>query len=86
MICHNPPSEAAWMVNQDYIYHSNSIDEAELLTNRLLELPSAPDCIFSISDQVVAGVMIAIYKKKLKVPEQIAVLSSTFNNGNPSGL
>lgn len=62
-------------LNQDYIYHSNSIEEAELLTNRLLELPIPPDCIFSISDQVVAGVMIAIYKKKLKVPEQIAVLS-----------
>ncbi len=62
-------------VNQDYIYHSNSIDEAELLTTSLLELPSPPDCIFSISDQVVAGVMISIYKKKLKVPEQIAVLS-----------
>ena len=62
-------------VNQDYIYHSNSIEEAELLTNRLLELPAPPDCIFSISDQVVAGVMIAINKKSLKIPEQVAVLS-----------
>jgi LacI family transcriptional regulator len=62
-------------LKQDYIYHSNSIEEAELLTNRLLELTSPPDCIFSISDQVVAGVMIAIYKKKLRIPEQIAVLS-----------
>jgi len=62
-------------VNHDYIYHSNSIEEAELLTNKLLELPSPPDCIFSISDQVVAGVMIAINKKSLKIPEQVAVLS-----------
>jgi LacI family transcriptional regulator len=62
-------------VNTDYIYHSNSIDEAELLTHKLLELPSPPDSIFSISDQVVAGVMIAINKKNLKIPEQIAVSS-----------
>jgi DNA-binding LacI/PurR family transcriptional regulator len=62
-------------VNQEYIYYSNNTDEAELLTNILLELPSPPDAIFSISDQVVAGVMIAINKKDLKIPEQVAVAS-----------
>jgi len=62
-------------VNNDYVYYSNSIDEAELLTIRLMELPSPPDSIFSISDQVVAGVMIAINKKNLKIPQQIAVSS-----------
>jgi LacI family transcriptional regulator len=62
-------------VNQEYIYYSNNTDEAELLTHQLLELPSPPDAIFSISDQVVAGVMIAINKKNLKIPEQIAVAS-----------
>jgi LacI family transcriptional regulator len=62
-------------VNQEYIYYSNNTDEAELHTNKLLELPSPPDAIFSISDQVVAGVMIAINKKYLKIPEQIAVAS-----------
>jgi len=62
-------------VNENYVYNCNSIEEAELLTNRLLELPSPPDSIFSISDQVVAGAMIAINKKMMKIPEQIAVLS-----------
>jgi len=62
-------------VNEEYIIYCNSIEEADLLTTRLLDLPSPPDAVFSISDQVVAGVMIAINKKKLVVPEQIAVLS-----------
>lgn len=62
-------------VNHDYIYNSNNTEEAEYLTNKILELPSPPDSIFSISDQVVAGVMIAVNKKMLKIPEQIAILS-----------
>jgi LacI family transcriptional regulator len=62
-------------VNQDYIYYTNTIEESELQTCKVLDLPSPPDAIFSISEQVVAGVMIAINTRKLKIPEQIAVLS-----------
>jgi len=57
------------------MFYSNSIEEAEFHTNKLLGLQSPPDSIFTISDQVVAGTMIAINKKIVKVPEQIAIIS-----------
>lgn len=58
----------------DYIISCESPANAEDKTLKLLEIPNPPDAIFAISDLTMSGVMKAIFRKKLKFPEQIAVI------------
>jgi DNA-binding LacI/PurR family transcriptional regulator len=62
-------------VNEDYIITSEWPEEAMRKTLTLLELPNPPDAIFTISDLTLSGVMQAIHRKNLTVPNDIAVVS-----------
>jgi len=57
--------------------HASSFEEAEALM--LQHLKEKPDAVFCMSDEIMTGVMKAIQKKGLKVPEDIAVI--TISNG-----
>jgi LacI family transcriptional regulator len=57
--------------------HASSSIQAEELTLKYLQ--QKPDTIFCMSDEILIGVMKAIQKKGLKVPEEIAVI--TISNG-----
>ncbi len=60
--------------NDDYVISCEWPDEAEQETLRLLNMKNPPDAIFAISDLTMSGVMKAIYKKKLRIPADIAVI------------
>jgi LacI family transcriptional regulator len=53
---------------------ANSAEDASIEIEKQLR-KNAPDVIFSMSDDILTGAMKAIRKLKLKVPEQIAVVS-----------
>lgn len=57
--------------------HAASSAEAEALT--LSYLKEKPDTVFCMSDEILTGVMKAIQRKQLKVPDNIAVI--TISNG-----
>ena len=57
--------------------HASSSAEAEALT--LSYLKEKPDTVFCMSDEILTGVMKAIQRKQLKVPDNIAVI--TISNG-----
>lgn len=55
--------------NQDYAFFA---------TQELLNMKKRPDAIFTISDRMAIGAMLAIKKKGLKMPEEIGLVG--FNN------
>jgi LacI family transcriptional regulator len=55
--------------NQEYAYYA---------TQELLSMKKRPDAIFTISDRMAIGAMLAIKKKGLKMPEDIGLIG--FNN------
>ncbi len=61
-------------INEDLIISCQTPEEAEQETLRLLNLETPPDGIFAISDLTMTGVMRGIYKMKMQVPKDIAVI------------
>lgn len=61
-------------VDGELIISCESTEEAELETLRLLSMENPPDSLFAISDLTMTGVMKAIFRKGLKVPEDISVI------------
>ncbi|MDF1548686.1 MAG: LacI family DNA-binding transcriptional regulator, partial [Bacteroidales bacterium] len=62
------------LIDENYIISCETPVEAENETTRLLNLPNPPDGILAISDLTMSGIMKAIYKNKLRIPEDIAVI------------
>jgi LacI family transcriptional regulator len=66
-------------VDQDLIIHCDfNQDYAYLATKELLSMKKRPDAIFTISDRMAIGAMLAIKEKGLKMPEDIGLVG--FNN------
>jgi DNA-binding LacI/PurR family transcriptional regulator len=61
--------------NQDYAYYA---------TQELLAMKKRPDAIFTISDRMAIGAMLAIKKKGLQMPTDIGLVG--FNNEPVTGL
>lgn len=59
-------------------------EEAEHITNELLDARLPPDAIFANNDVAAYGAMTAIKKRKMKIPEEIAIVG--FSNWRFSGL
>jgi LacI family transcriptional regulator len=51
------------------------IEESKKETLRALDVANRPDVIFCMSDLILIGAMYAIHEKKLRIPEDIAVVS-----------
>jgi DNA-binding LacI/PurR family transcriptional regulator len=60
--------------NEDYLVAAETPEIAAAKTARLLGLKRAPDSIFAISDLTMSGIVQEIYKRKIKVPEEIALI------------
>ena len=66
-------------VNNNYIIHCDfNQDYAYEATKELLAMKNKPDAIFTISDRMAIGAMIAIKEKGLRMPEDIGLVG--FNN------
>ncbi|NJO90667.1 MAG: LacI family transcriptional regulator [Chloroflexia bacterium] len=61
-------------VEEQFIISCETPEEAERETNRLINGKNPPDGILAISDLTMSGIMKAIYKNDLKIPEEIAVI------------
>lgn len=55
------------------IVHTASATEAEIMADKLFA--HIPDVVFCMSDEILIGVMKAIQKKKLSMPEDVAVVA-----------
>lgn len=72
-------------VDNDLIIHCDfNQDYAYLATKELLSMKKRPDAIFTISDRMAIGAMLAIKEKKLRMPEDIGLVG--FNNEPVTGL
>lgn len=67
-------SESGIKVDERYIFEGESPEEVEKEMSKLLDLPDRPDGIFAISDLTMAGIMQAIYSRRLRIPEDIGVI------------
>lgn len=61
-------------VDEELVLSCETPEETEQETLRLLNMKNPPDSIFAISDLTMTGVMKAIFKKNLKVPQDISVI------------
>lgn len=63
-------------VREDYIQAIGGVDYplGELAAHRLLTLNEPPTAIFAVSDTLAIGVMKAVFRAGLKVPEDVAVV------------
>ena len=64
--------------------NSDSSEDAFQQTLQFCSSPQRPDTIFSMSDEILTGVMKGVQKLKLTVPTDISVLSICNNNFIPS--
>jgi len=72
-------------VNNNMIVHCDfNQDYAYLATKELLESKNRPDAIFTISDRMAIGAMLAIKEKGMKMPGDIGLVG--FNNEPVTGL
>lgn len=60
-------------------FHGNTIEEVKKQFTLLLQT-ERPDAIFTMTDEVLAGVIQVIHEQNLSIPEDIAVIS--ISNGN----
>lgn len=60
--------------DENYLISAESPAKAATQTAKLLDLPQPPDAIFAISDLTMSGIMKEIYKRKIKVPEEVSLI------------
>lgn len=76
---HNLPVEPELIIAADF-----NRRRAYEGTLQLLNLPKLPDAIFAISDRVAIGAIMALKEKKLRIPEDVAVVG--FGNEATSAI
>lgn len=61
-----------------YCYHGGKVaTENEAAVQEMLEMSEPPDAIFTASDRLTTGCMSVLQKKKIRIPEQIAIVGFT---------
>ena len=58
-----------------FCLHSNSIKETKRKVIDLLTSNNPPDALFCMTDDILSGVMNAIYELNIRVPEDLAIIS-----------
>jgi len=61
-------------LKEEFIITGQSAKEAEKETIKLLDLKNPPDAILAISDLTMSGIMKGLYTRKIKIPEEVAVI------------
>lgn len=59
----------------DYYYHANSLTESKAAFLELLKKEPRPDAIFTMSDELLVSVTQTLHELKLRIPEDMAVIS-----------
>lgn len=62
-------------LRSDWIFHADSSEEAERKMSEVLELPERPDAVFSMSDQLLVGIMQACLAKGINIPDDMGIAS-----------
>lgn len=62
-------------INPEWIFHADSSEMARKKLTEILRLPNRPDAIFSMSDQLLVGIMQACLALKVSIPEELAIAS-----------
>ncbi|MCF8380832.1 MAG: LacI family transcriptional regulator [Bacteroidales bacterium] len=65
------------VVDDDLIVKCDTLDEALVITPKIMSLPNPPEAIFTVNDLTAAGVLKALKKLGLKVPEDVSVIGFT---------
>lgn len=60
-------------VDPKLIYKCDTWDEAKKLTPEVLNLPERPDAFFAINDITASGILYAVKKAGLKIPQEISI-------------
>ncbi|HHN47533.1 MAG TPA: LacI family transcriptional regulator [Bacteroidales bacterium] len=60
--------------DERYLISAESPEEADFKTRELLNQMQPPDSIFAISDLTMSGIMREVYRRKIVVPDQLAVI------------
>lgn len=60
--------------NDNYLIAAETPEHAATQTAKLLGLKQPPDSIFAISDLTMSGIVQEIYRRKLRVPEDLALI------------
>ena len=64
---------------ESFVQFAHNSAQAQAATSALFNFESIPDAIFSMSDELLVGIMQALQQTNLKIPEDIAVI--TISNG-----
>lgn len=60
-------------INPDYIIECDNRDDAIRITPAMLQLKNAPDAFFTVNDYTASGVIYAVKRAGLKIPEDVSV-------------
>ncbi|WP_350285152.1 LacI family DNA-binding transcriptional regulator [uncultured Croceitalea sp.] len=77
---HNIPIDKKIILSTEDI----SLEKGRMMANILLSLKKRPDAIFAITDSAAIGVIKALHKFKVTIPDEIAVVG--FSNSNSSTI
>lgn len=62
------------VVDESLIIRGDAIEEVESATLKLFATNNRPDAIFAISDLTLSGIMKALYKLNVKIPDEVSVI------------
>ncbi len=60
-------------VDESLVFHCDTRNEAIELTPKVLDLPNPPDAFFAINDHTASGILYAVKKRGLQVPNDISI-------------
>ena len=63
-------------LDESLVVHGNyNLQQAIKLTNELFELDNPPDGLVVVSDRLAVGAIVALRKKNIRIPEDVAIVS-----------
>ena len=66
--------------HEKFCFYTDTLKEAKNKFTNLLTQEELPDAVFAMTDEILAGIIQAIYEKGLSIPEQLGVIC--ISNGN----
>ena len=68
--------DSGLLLDESLVVHGNyNLQQAIDLTNELFELKNPPDGLVVVSDRLAVGAIVALRKKNIRIPEDVAIVS-----------
>ena len=67
--------EFGLLVDEKWIIDAHDYDDAFREMDELLQRPERPDAVFTMSDTLLVGTMMALQKYQVKIPDEMAIIS-----------